>query len=87
MPDIEVTATPRGFAVFGDEVVTDYGHKVRIQQSSSAMKDACWMFIDKEEGVPGELPACDVAVHMTVDQATAIRDRLTAWIESVPAPE
>lgn len=78
---MDVTYNSRGFASYGDEVGTTYGHRVRIQESSAAEYDACWMFIEKEEPeFNGQLPACDVGVHLNLEQAVAIRDRIDAWI-------
>lgn len=81
MTDVNVTYSERGFPQFDDEVVTDYGHTVRIYGSSAAMKDAVWMSVKKEDGP--YIGSCDVAVHMDLAQATAVRNRLSAWIDMI----
>ena len=85
MAVVDVTASGRGFEQYGDEVLTSYGHLVKVYESSSAEGPHCWMSVTKGPPVaPGDLPACDVAAHLTYEQAVAIRDRLTRFIDGVP---
>jgi hypothetical protein len=84
---IEMTRNQRGFLQFDDEVATDYGHRVRIFESSAAFKGpVCWMSVKKDdEGYDGQVPPCSVGVHLTLAQAVAIRDRFTAFIDAAMA--
>lgn len=83
MTAAEVTYSDRGFAQFGKAFRTDYGHEIRVYQSSSAEKDAVWMSVDlSPENSDGLFPV-DTAVHMDLDQAKALRDRLSAWINMI----
>lgn len=75
MTDFE--RTQRGFAIYGrtrDRV----GTEVRIQQSSLATEPAIWVFSDRQPSSESS------ALHLTVKQATALRDALTAAIEDAP---
>lgn len=71
----------RGFAQMGSPLMTDYGHLLRIQESSAVRPDPmCWLFIDDESAfVPHEKGEV-IGVHMTPSQVQGLRDRLTAWL-------
>lgn len=81
MKKVNVTYSERGFPQFDGAVETDYGHKVRVYGSSAAMKDCVWMSV-AHDGVAAGLPEVDTAVHMDLEQAAAVRDRLSAWINT-----
>lgn len=69
-----VSYTPRGFAVWAQ--VTDlYGSTVRVQSSSLATEPAVWIFAE-QEGDPHP-------PHLSVGDATVVRDALTAWLAEV----
>lgn len=70
-----VSHTPRGFAVYA-EIATDYGHTITVQKSSAASEPKLWLFISDSTTVPGHDP------HLTVPQATALRDALTEFIDT-----
>lgn len=79
------TTTARGFTVYGDELGTDYGHVLRVQQSSAALREEgtlAWLFVE----VPKQWVAAflegdrSVGVHMTPDQVRGLRDRLDAFL-------
>lgn len=65
--------TPRGFDVY-DEIETDYGHTIRVQQSSSAEKSAVWLFISDSP------VTCRHNPHLTRDQARRVRDALSTFL-------
>ena len=67
-------ATPRGFGIYA-EIRDKYGAKVRVQQSSLATDDCVWIFADDSPEMDNPSP------HLNVEQARAIRDGLTAFIE------
>ncbi len=64
------SATERGFVIY-DEFTDTYGREVRIQESSHADGDRCWIFTD---GSPGAAP------HLDVEQARRVRDALDVFI-------
>lgn len=63
----------RGFTVY-DEFNDRRGHKVRVQQSSSATEDSVWIFVNDQLATVDH-PAC-----LNVEQATRVRDALDAFI-------
>ncbi len=68
------SVTHRGFTIY-DEVTDSYGHVVRVQHSSSATRDAVWIFCDDGgDDRPAPSP------HLDVAQATRVRDALSAFI-------
>lgn len=68
----------RGFLVYGGgPVETDYGHEVRIQESSAASGPKVWMFISDSPIAEGHDP------HLSLVDAIEIRDRLTQFIDGV----
>lgn len=80
---VDITTSPRGFEHYGEHVQTSYGHTVKVYESSSAVGPHCWLGVVKDfRRSPADLPECDVAAHLSLEQAIAVRDRLTAFIES-----
>ena len=79
---IEITETNRGFHIYGDDVLTSYGHEVSVYESSSAEGPHVWLAVQRQES--HGIPACAAAAHLSLEQAVAIRDRLTAFIDEVP---
>ena len=72
----------RGFK-YWEEFETDFGHVLRISESSAAMEPKLWLWVTKgEPRYGGDLPACDVGVHMTLKQAERLRDNLDAAIKN-----
>jgi hypothetical protein len=63
--------TPRGFAVYV-ELVDRHGSSVRVQESSAAEEPGVWIFAERG-GEP-------TAPHLTVKQATTVRDGLDAFL-------
>ena len=78
MTDIQITETDRGFHLYGDPVRTRYGHEVSVYESSAASGPHCWLKVGPSENVEG------CTAHLNVEQAVAIRDRLSAFIDEVP---
>jgi len=94
MNDIKVTIKKQppgqGWPQYGKPVRTEYGHHVEVFMSSIAFDPHCWlrifdptpdgsMKIDPITTSPDA--GCDIKAHLTLEQAIAIRDRLTAFIE------
>ncbi|NKR75829.1 hypothetical protein GS492_25135 [Rhodococcus hoagii] len=77
--EIPITTTPRGFHVYGDDVVTTYGHKVSVYESSAAESPHVWLAVE-----PGETASLGHA-HLNEEQARAVVARLQAWLDAIPA--
>lgn len=81
---VPTSYTERGFVKYEPQTCS-YGTVVRLQESSAAFVDRLWIFMDGLTGpgqanhscVPGES-----AAHLTYENAEAIRDQLTAWLET-----
>lgn len=80
----------QGWPQYGDPVPTKYGHHVEVFMSSIAFDPHCWLriFDPTPDGTmkidpitPSYDAGVDVMAHLTLDQAIAIRDRLTAFID------
>lgn len=80
----------KGWPQYGDPVPTEYGHHIEVFMSSTAFEPHCWLriFDPTSDGTMKVDPitkspdaGCDLKAHLTLDQAIAIRDRLTAFIE------
>jgi hypothetical protein len=93
---VKITFTERGFLNYGDPMTTDYDHKVTVRQSSAALVDAVWLFVDGSVQVDpaSHDPNYDrsmggdhvyrqghVGVHLTAGQAKGLVARLQAWID------
>lgn len=74
-----VPSNDRGFLLYGGrEIPTDYGHAVRVQESSSAEGPHVWLFIGDSPQVEKHHP------HLSLEQAIAVHAALGQFIESVP---
>lgn len=80
--NIEITSNQRGFHQYGEPVQTSYGDSVSVYESSAASGPHCWLRINPAEYQRGN---DDMCAHLNVEQATAIRDRLNAWLDEIPA--
>ncbi len=82
---IERTTTDRGFIQF-DAVPDTYGGQVRVYESSAAFVPHVWIDIkspaklQEVAGPPDGMTAG--TVHLTLDQATQVRDQLTWLIQN-----
>jgi hypothetical protein len=75
-----VPANDRGFLTYGGrEIPTDYGHTIRVQESSSAEGPKVWLFISDSPVVEGHNP------HLTLEQAIAVHAALGQFVEGVAA--
>lgn len=63
--------------MFGEGECT-YGVHWRVHESSSAFASRLWLFVHQ----PNDSPEESRALHLDTVQATALRDALTAWLES-----
>jgi len=84
--DITIKGQPpgEGWPQYGTPVPTDYGHAVEVFMSSVAFEAHCWLRIYDPGNHAMQVKSgqgCDVMAHLTLGQAVAIRDRLTAFIE------
>lgn len=81
----------RGLAEYGDPVVDTYGEgSVVVQDSSAADGDCCWLRLtgtahltaapEPCAGLPFGTADGNIMVHLDVERAKAVRDRLDAWI-------
>lgn len=74
------TYTSRGFAIY-EGFDDDHGHTLRVQESS-AVDPHVWLFIEDKRDLPSP-PHCITPdhLHLNPEQATKLRDALTAWLE------
>lgn len=73
-----VPASDRGFLIYGGrEIPTDYGHTVRVQESSAAESPHVWLFVSDSQEVEGRSP------HLDLEQAIAVHAALGQFIEGV----
>lgn len=79
---VELDQTSRGFYNYGSPVETTYGEEVSLRESSAADGPHCWLYI--KDGPDGRVLEDKSSAHMSLAQAVAIRDRLTAFIDQVP---
>jgi len=83
-PNEPIVGTPkpssdRGFLAYaGGPIPTEYGHTIRVQESSAASGPHVWLFI----GYSPRVDTCDP--HLNLDQALALRAALDQFIEGVP---
>jgi hypothetical protein len=68
--------TDRGFRHYAP-IPTDYGHVVRVYESSAAKGPCLWLAVELDPGLPVE-PGI---AHLTLEQAQAIRDTLSTAID------
>jgi hypothetical protein len=83
----------QGWPQYGRPVKTAYGHHVEVFMSSIAFDPHCWLRIFDPDGSMKIDPitqspdaGCDLMAHLTLKQAIAVRDRLTAFIEDHQVP-
>lgn len=88
-----VPASDRGFMDYGggDPVITDYGHRIKVRESSAATQQCVWMFIDEfpewyrgklfaHMAMTPQMPLPSVGVHLTVRQAVELMGRLDQFL-------
>lgn len=95
---IEVTeVNDRGFHDYGTPVETDFGHTVRIRESSISGGPFVWLFAEGsvfvEPGTQREsftslsgehvYERGSVGVHLNEEMAVAVITRLQAWINEI----
>ena len=70
----------RGFLLYGGKPIeTDYGHTIRVKESSAADGPHVWLFIDCSDA-----RTTGIDPHLSLAQAIALRSALDQFIESVP---
>ena len=70
--------TQRGFAVYG-HITDSRRNTIRVQESSAADDSYVWLFLDPREGV--EKVDEQVEPHLSVEQATELRDALNRFLK------
>jgi hypothetical protein len=73
------TYTDRGFARM-PAVASTYGGSVRVYESSAAIGPHIWLQAEGLDGLRG--PHASVPIHLTLADATVLRDQLTSLIEN-----
>lgn len=79
--------TERGFAVYDTVPKDARGQRVRVQESSEIGGPYCWVFVDGGAFFPPHADRCVPdywhypQAYLTVEQAKAVRDALTAFID------
>lgn len=81
MKPVEITYSPRGFEVYGDDIPTAYGHRVSLYESSAASGPHCWLNVNRE-GRPAYGRDEDATAHLSLEQAEELQSRLAAFIVS-----
>lgn len=74
----EKEVSERGFIGY-DKIMTDYGHELRVQESSAANGPHLWLFI----GPSDQMESRD-AVHLNAHHVRRLRDALTSFLEEIP---
>lgn len=74
---IERIYSQRGFVTHGKPVITRYGHKLEVSQSSNADYHGCWLEIANED--EGEA----YSVNMNEEQVVALVARLVDWLSLI----
>lgn len=77
--DVDAIISARGFATYGLPLLTTYGHRISVYESSAASAPHMWLSVSPSNRVRcGEDD--DRAAHLSMRQAIALRDRLDAFI-------
>lgn len=67
----------RGLVQYGQESITDtYGSRIEVSTSSAAGYWALWVRVEGSN-------MGSAALHLNIEQAAEVRDRLAAWIDDV----
>jgi len=86
----EFTTTDRGFRWY-DDIHTDYGHVVRVYESSAAREPCLWLLVKlTEEGratAQTNIEPEAAMAHLTIEQAERVRDTLDAAIKNHYQPD
>lgn len=66
-----------------EPIQTDYGHEIRVYESSAAKGPCLWLAVEKGEArFPGDLGPEHAHAHMTIEQAQELRDSLGRIIDN-----
>lgn len=74
-----MNVSDRGFKQ-GEDILDEYGSKIRTYESSAAMKARIWLRAEGSDVL--DLPKNEVALHMSIPEATALRDQLDYLIKN-----
>jgi hypothetical protein len=79
----EFELSDRGFKHY-DPVITQYGHEVRVYESSVATEPCIWLAInltaEMSQAARSNIAPCEAHAHMTLEQAKAVKERLESAI-------
>jgi hypothetical protein len=81
----ERSTNARGLSVY-DIIDCKYGEKIKVYDSSSATAPHVWVMIDTAENKNDHDGGTriEATAHLTVDQATALRDALDTFLKEIP---
>lgn len=77
---IEYEESDRGFKQYGP-IETDYGHVLRVYESSAATRPCLWLSVDPQAAATKDRGGRELGVHMTLDEAVTLRDTIDRAIE------
>lgn len=74
--------TDRGFKHY-EPIKTDYGHEIRVYESSAATRPCIWLSVEltEEESHGSGIAPCEARAHMTIEQAEMVRNAIDAAIK------
>lgn len=78
MTDENSIVDSNGFIIYGT-ITGSYGAKVTVKESSNAEAPHVWILIEE-----GSLDNNNAAARLNVEQACAVRDALTTFIDQIP---
>lgn len=79
--DLGIEHTDRGF-LHGSDIPSEYGGCIRAYESSAASGPHLWVHAECPENLNRpEGPVTSATVHLTLENATRLRDQLTYLIE------
>lgn len=75
--------TDRGFKYY-EPIETDYGHEIRVYESSAARRPCIWLSVKltEEKSRGSGIAPCEANAHMTIEQAEMVRDVIDAAIKN-----
>lgn len=81
--EVDVIFNDRGFGVYGLPLLTAYGHRISVYESSAASAPHMWLSLSPSDQVTSGADD-DRAAHLNLNQAIALRDRVDAFIADFP---
>lgn len=81
--EVDVIFNDRGFATYGLPLLTAYGHRISVYESSAASAPHMWLSLSPSDQITSGADD-DRAAHLNLNQAIALRDRVDAFIADFP---